>query len=274
MPVRPSLPPVRALASRSLLHSWPLAGRRSAFSRLLPPDPVEVHPVDHSVPARGVLFVGQPEALVQLPLAVPVRRAEPHRIHHQDPPIWTSRETLGHDRVAGRGTAGAYGGNHRPARADLDRQLPPAKRHGRASLVVLTVLQRVAGRGVPEVVELGLLHEGGPAWLVAAARELVGGKAGAGSDAAPLHPQHLLRLTALAGLVRRLAEKLHDHLPASRPAPVVRVTRGRRETEAQDALLASFLAGSRGGSPNSPAAQHTPIPTKQLNLLPLEPDEV
>ena len=140
MPVRPSLPHVRSLARCSLLHCCPLDGRGSDFSCLPSLDPVEIHPVDHSVPARGVLLVGEPEALVQLPSQSRPRRAEPHRIHHQDPPIRPRREANGHDRVAGGGTAGAHGGNHQPA-PRRSRPSAPSSRAAspRARLVVLTV---------------------------------------------------------------------------------------------------------------------------------------
>src|SRR5207247_6989612 len=134
---------------------------------------------------------------------------------------------------------------------------PPTERLRRARFVVLTVLERITGRRIPEAEQLGLFHEGRPAWPVAPRRELLGGDAGAGRDAAPLHAQHLLRLAALARLLRLLADKLHDHLPARRPAPVVGVTRGRRETEAQDALLAGFLAGCGGGGQTHQSDQHT-----------------
>src|SRR5207247_216367 len=145
---------------------------------------------------------GEPEALVQLPFAVTAGGAEPRGVHHQDPPVRPGGEALDHDRVARRRPPGPHGGDQGTSRADLDRQLSPAKRLRCARLVVLTVLEGIAGRGVPEVVVLGLFYEGGPAWPVAAGRELLDGHAGAGRDAAPLHAQHLLRLAALAGLLR------------------------------------------------------------------------
>src|SRR5262249_14095720 len=138
----------------------PLDGREIADSRsrlLFPADPVEVDPVDHAAPAGRVLVVREPEPFVQLALAVTVGRAETGRIHDEHPGPRATGEPLDHDGMAGGRSAAAQGRNHRPAGADLGGELSPAERLAVTGLVVLAVLERVAGGGVAVGVELRLL---------------------------------------------------------------------------------------------------------------------
>ena len=77
-----------------------------------------------AAPAGGVLLVRQPEALVELALAVASGGTQLPGIHDQHPPAIVRREALHDDQVAAAGSGRTERGQHRPPRADLGRELP------------------------------------------------------------------------------------------------------------------------------------------------------
>jgi hypothetical protein len=237
-------------------------GKRVGRGALSPADPVEVDPVREASEPGRELLVGDPEAFVELALAVPVRRTQAPRVHDQHPSATVDREALHDDHVAARGPSGPEGSQHRPARADLGRERQPPERPRAAGLVVLPPRQVVARRLVVEAKEVRPLHERRPDRHVAPARDASRGHAGARRDATSRHAEHLFGLPALTGQARPCSEELHHHLAARRPAPVAALL--RRVAEAQGAFLARLSARRRRAAEGHGEGREDPAEAKHV----------